>query len=131
MSICASAAFRAWPHEQGAADKMALLKNVLQTYLLKDIKGLIKEENIRAFNSLLYSLAQNQGQVVSIATLARDVGLSEPAIKHHLELMDQTHVCFPIDSYSRNLSNELKKVKKYYLYDTGIRKLHPERLFRA
>ena len=108
-------------HEQSAADKMALLKNVLQTYLLKDIKALIKEENIRAFNSLLYSLAQNQGQVVAVASLARDVGLSEPAIKHHLELMAQTYVCFPIDSYSRNLANELKKVKKYYLYDTGIR----------
>jgi predicted AAA+ superfamily ATPase len=108
-------------HEQNAADKMALLKNVLQTYLLKDIKALIKEENIRSFNNLLYSLAQNQGQVVSVAALARDAGLSEPAIKHHLELMAQTYVCFPIDSYSRNLANELKKVKKYYLYDTGIR----------
>ncbi|MBI4746340.1 MAG: ATP-binding protein [Deltaproteobacteria bacterium] len=108
-------------HEQGAADKMALLKNVLQTYLLKDIKALIREENIRAFNSLLYSIAQNQGQVVTIAALAREVGLSEPAVKHHLELMAQTYVCFPIDSYSRNLANELKKVKKYYLYDTGIR----------
>lgn len=108
-------------HEQGAANKMALLKNVLQTYLLKDIKALIKEENIRAFNNLLYNIAQNQGQVVSVAALAREVGLSEPAIKHHVELMAQTYVCFPIDSYSRNLANELKKVKKYYLYDTGIR----------
>ena len=108
-------------HEQGAEDKMALLKNVLQTYLLKDIKALIKEENIRAFSSLLYNIAQNQGQVVSVAALAREVGLSEPAVKHHLELMAQTYVCFPIDSYSRNLANELKKVKKYYLYDTGIR----------
>lgn len=107
--------------EQEASDKMTLLKNVLQTYLLKDIKALIREENIRAFNSLLYSLAQNQGQVVSIAALAREVGLSEPAVKHHLELMAMTYVCFPIDSYSRNLANELKKVKKYYLYDTGIR----------
>lgn len=108
-------------HEPGAADKMGLLKNVLQTYLLKDIKALIREENIRAFNTLLYSLAQNQGQVVSVAALAREVGLSEPAIKHHLELMAQTYVCFPLDSYSRNHANELKKVKKYYLYDIGIR----------
>ncbi len=108
-------------HEQGPGEKMALLKNVLQTYLLKDIKSLIKEENIRAFNSLLYHLAQNQGQVVAVAGLAREVGLSEPAVKHHLDLMAQTYVCFPLDSYSRNLANELKKVKKYYLYDTGIR----------
>ena len=103
-------------HEHDAADRMALLKNVLQTYLLKDIKSLIREENVRAFNSLLYGIAQNQGQMVSVASLAREVGLSEPAVKHHLELMAQTYACFPIDSYSRNLANELKKAKKYYLY---------------
>ncbi|MBI5142554.1 MAG: ATP-binding protein [Nitrospirae bacterium] len=107
--------------ESGASDKMALLKNVLQTYLLKDIKSLIREENIRAFNSLLYGIAWNQGQVVSMASLARDVGLSEPAVKHHLELMAQTFVCFPLDSYSGNIANELKKIKKYYLYDIGMR----------
>lgn len=108
-------------HERDSAGKMALLKNILQTYLLKDIKALIREENIRAFNSLLYGIAQNQGQVVAVAGLAREAGLSEPAIKHHLELMAQTYVCFPLDSYARNLANELKKAKKYYLYDTGIR----------
>jgi predicted AAA+ superfamily ATPase len=108
-------------HEPEPEDKMALLKNVLQSYLLKDIKSLIREENIRAFNALLYSIAQYQGQVVSIAALARDVGLSEPAVKHHLELIAQTFVCFPVESYSRNLANELKKARKYYLFDTGIR----------
>jgi predicted AAA+ superfamily ATPase len=108
-------------HEDSPAGRMTLLKNVLQTYLLKDIKALVREENIRAFNSLLYGIAQNQGQVAAVANLAREIGLSEPAVKHHLELMAQTYVCFPLDSYSGNLANELKKVKKYYLYDTGIR----------
>ena len=108
-------------HEPGPESRMALLKNVLQTYLLKDIKSLIREENIRAFNALLYSIAQYQGQLVSVAALARDVGLSEPAVKHHLDLLALTYVCFPIESYSRNLANELKKARKYYLFDTGIR----------
>ena len=108
-------------HEEKTESKMALLKNVLEAYLLKDIKALIREENIRAYNHLLYSLAQNEGSIVSVASLAREVGLSEPAIKYHLELMAQTYVCFPLESYSKNLSNELKKVKKYYLYDAGIR----------
>jgi predicted AAA+ superfamily ATPase len=108
-------------HEKNPEGKMALLKNILQTYLLKDIKSLIKEENIRAYNHLLYNLAQYQGSVVPIAGLSREVGLSEPAVKYHLELMAQTYVCFPLVSYSKNLANELKKVKKYYLYDIGMR----------
>lgn len=108
-------------HEKTPIDKMALLENILKTYLLKDIKALIKEENIRAYNHLLYSLAQYQGSSVPVSSLSREVGLSEPAVKYHLELMAQTYVCFPLESYSKNLANELKKVKKYYLYDIGVR----------
>ncbi len=108
-------------HEESPEDKMALLQNILETYLLKDIKSLIKEENIRAYNHLLYSIAQSQGSPVPVASLAREVGLSEPAVKYHLELMAQTYVCYPLESYSKNLANELKKVRKYYLYDIGMR----------
>jgi len=108
-------------HEKTFDDKTALLKNIVQTYLLKDIKGLIKEENIRTFNHLLYHIAQNQGAVSTVAGFAREVRLSEPAVNHHLDIMEQTRVVFGLMSYSANLSNEIKKSRKYYLYDLGIR----------
>ena len=108
-------------NEAKADEKMALLNNILQTYLLKDIKALIREENIRSFNHLLYLLAENQGSIVSIASLAREVGLSEPSIHKHLEIMHQTFVAFTLACFSNNLGNELKKAKKYYLYDLGLR----------
>ena len=69
----------------------------------------------------MYILAQNQGSIVTISNLASEIRLSEPAIQYHLELLAQTFVCFPLYSYSGNLANELKKVKKFYLYDLGIR----------
>lgn len=108
-------------HEKRPEDKIELLHNIRATYLQKDIKSLIKEENIRAYNHLLYSLAQFQGSTVPVASLAKEIGLSEPAVKYHLELMTQTYVCNPLESYSKNLANELKKKKKYYLYDIGMR----------
>ena len=51
----------------------------------------------------------------------RETGLSEPTIVRHLEIMSQTYVLHVLPSYSTNLANELKKSKKYYLFDTGIR----------
>ncbi|MCK4797452.1 MAG: ATP-binding protein, partial [Spirochaetes bacterium] len=108
-------------HEETFEDKVELLNNIVQTYLLKDIKSLIKEENIRAFNHLLFFIAQNQGSIISIANLAREIRLSEPAVSHHLDLLAQTFVAFPLSSYSKNLANELKKAKKYYQFDIGIR----------
>jgi len=98
-----------------------LLNDILQSYLLKDIKSLIKEENIRAFNNLLYLLAQYQGSIVVTASLAREIGLTPKSIENYLEKLSQTYVNFPLHSFSTNFGNELKKSKKYYLYDLGIR----------
>lgn len=98
-----------------------LLVDLLQAYLLKDIKALIKEENVRAFNLLLYLLAQSQGSLISVESLARQVGLTARSIQRYLDLMTHTYVLGTVPSYSRNLGNELVKSKKYYLYDGGIR----------
>jgi len=98
-----------------------LLDNIVNTYITKDIKGLIKEENIRAFNQLLYLLSQFQGSVAVASKLARETGLSEVTVARHLEIMAQTYVLHGISSFSGNMANELKKSRKYYLFDIGIR----------
>lgn len=108
-------------HYQDYGEKIRILNELLETYIQKDIKSLIKEENIRAFNSLLYLLAENQGSVLSASSLASDVGLTSKSITHHVSILENTYVLYPLYSYSKNLGNELKKSKKYYLYDTGIR----------
>jgi predicted AAA+ superfamily ATPase len=101
--------------------KRALLTDILQSYLLKDIKSLIREENIRAFNNMLFLLAQYQGSIVTSASLAKEIGLTARTIDSYLDILAQTYVNFPLYSFSQNYGNELKKSKKYYLYDLGIR----------
>lgn len=110
-------------HKSKESEKKELLQDILQSYLLKDVKSLIKDENIRAFNNLLYLLAQNQGGLISAASFAQDVGLTPRTIESYLEILAQTFVCYPINSYSNNLGNELKKSRKCYLYDLGIRNI--------
>ena len=108
-------------HRKTEDEKMDLLENIVSTYITKDIKALIKEENVRAFNSMLYSIAQNQGSLTVAANISRDAGISESTVANYLEIMSQTYVCHLIHSYSSNLANELKKSKKCYLFDIGIR----------
>jgi uncharacterized protein len=103
--------------------KQRLLQEYLSTYIFKDIKGLIREENIRAFNQLLYILAQNQGQLIEASGLARDLGLTPPTISSYLTILDRTYVNLLIPSYHTNLANELKKSRKTYLFDLGIRNI--------
>ncbi|MBI5145170.1 MAG: ATP-binding protein [Candidatus Omnitrophica bacterium] len=108
-------------HTDSQERKQQILNELLGSYILKDVKSLIKEENIRAFNHLLYLLADNQGSTISVHSLAGEVGLSSKAVNRYLDILEQTYVNFRIYSFSKNLGNELKKSCKTYLYDLGIR----------
>ncbi len=104
-----------------AQRKQQILNELLGSYILKDVKSLVKEENIRAFNHLLYLLADNQGSTVSIHSLSKEIGLSSKTIGRYLDVLEGTYVNFRVHCYSRNLGNELKKSYKTYLYDSGVR----------
>lgn len=110
-------------HTDSEERKQQILNELVGSYILKDIKSLIKEENIRAFNHLLYLLAQNQGSTISVHSLSAEVGLSSKAINRYFDILEQTYVNYRIYSYSKNLGNELKKSCKTYLYDLGVRNM--------
>lgn len=102
-------------------DKLEYLKILVKNYIQKDIKAFVNEENISSFNNMLYLLASWQGQVVPAASLAKETQVTEKTIVRYLDLLEQTFVLYKVKSFATNLSNELKKSKKYYLYDLGIR----------
>lgn len=107
--------------EKTAKSKQEYLRDLLETYIMKDVKSLIKEENIKAFNHLIYLLAENQSSVVAASSLAREIGLTVRSIERYLTLLEQTYVCYSLPSFSTNIGNELKKSRKYFFYDVGIR----------
>lgn len=108
-------------HLMKREEKIEYLSQIVQTYILKDIRGLIREENIRAFNHLLFLLAEYQGNVVPTSNLASEIGVTQPTVEHYLTILEQTYVVYGVHSYADKLANELKKSKKYYFYDLGIR----------
>lgn len=110
-------------HTDSEERKQQILNELVGSYILKDVKSLIKEENIRAFNHLLYLLAQNQGSTISVHSLSAEVGLSSKAINRYLDILEQTYVNYRIHSYSKNIGNELRKSCKTYLYDLGVRNM--------
>ncbi len=108
-------------HTDSDQRKQLILSGLISSYIIKDIKALVKEENIRAFNHLFYLLAERQGSLISLHSLANEVQLSAPTIQKYLTILEETYVNYRIYSYSTNLGNELKKSCKTYLYDLGIR----------
>lgn len=102
-------------------EKIEYLSQMVQTYLMKDIKGLVKEENVRAFNHLLFYLAEHQGNILPTSNLASEIGVTSKTVENYLEILEQTFIVYSVHSFSQKLSNELKKSRKYYFYDFGIR----------
>jgi len=102
-------------------EEIDLLKNLADSYLFKDIlmlDGIKKPEKLM---KLLQALALQVGSQVSYNELAGLVGLDSKTIERYIDLLEQSFVVFKLNSYSRNLRNELKFSRKIYFYDNGIR----------
>ncbi len=98
-----------------------ILKQLSDSYLYKD---LLIWENIKKpskIESLLKALAFQVGHQVSYNELSQIVGLDKETIEKYIDLLEKVFVIFRLGALSRNLRNELKRTRKIYFYDNGIR----------
>lgn len=102
-------------------DAKRLLVSLANNYLYKDLleyKGVKKPEIL---HKLVRALALQIGSEVSYNELAGIVGVDKATIENYINLLEKCFVIFRLSSYSRNVRNEIKKGKKIYFYDNGIR----------
>lgn len=72
-------------------------------------------------NKILVSLAIQVGNEVSYNELAQTVGTDSKTVEKYIDLLEKSYVIFRLPALTGNLRNELKKGKKIYFYDNGIR----------
>ena len=99
----------------------ATLRNYCDGVLYKDLFALAGIRQNDKFMHLVKLLAFNVGSEVNYDSLARDTGLSRTTVADYLQLLEQCFIIKICPSFSRNLSNELKKGKKVYFCDNGVR----------
>ena len=97
------------------------LRNYCDGVLYKDLFALAGIRQNEKFMHLVKLLAYNVGSEVNYDNLARDTGLSRTTVADYLQLLEQCFIIKTCPSFSRNLSNELKKGKKVYFCDNGLR----------
>ncbi len=102
-------------------NEILLLKNLAGSYLFKDILsfGLIKKPVI--LDKLLKALALQIGNEVSYFELSQMVGADKETVERYIDLLEKAFIIFRLNAFSRNVRNEIKKGKKIYFYDNGIR----------
>lgn len=70
---------------------------------------------------LLKALALQIGNQVSYNEIGNLIGLDSKTVERYVDVLEKTYIVFRLNSFSRNLRNELKTVRKVYFWDMGIR----------
>ena len=97
------------------------LLELVNSYLYKDVliwENLHKTEKI---TRLLQALAFQVGSEVSYSEIAAIVGIDSKTVEKYIDLMEKAFILYRLTSFNRNLRNELKKSKKVFFYDNGVR----------
>lgn len=98
-----------------------ILKQLSNSYLYKDVLLLEQIKKPEGLIKLLQGLAFQVGSQVSYNELSKLCGLDAKTVEKYIVLLEQTFIVYRVGSFSRNLRSELKKSRKIYFYDNGIR----------
>ncbi len=90
-------------------------------YLYKDLLSLESIRKPALLEKILLALAFQIGSEVSFTEIAQSVGADIKTVEHYISLLEKCFIVFQVGAFSRNLRNEIKKGKKIYFYDNGIR----------
>ena len=102
-------------------DAIERLNQLCESYLFKDVLRWNNVRNSERLNKLLRALALQLGNEVSYREVGEIVGVNNETVQLYVERLEKAFVLFRLGAFSRNLRNELKKSRKVYFCDTGVR----------
>lgn len=105
----------------GPGEKNAMLAEIFQGYIERDIRLLLQLEKSRSFVTLLQLLASRIGQLVNYNDLSKLAEISVPTLKNYLWYSEKTFITTAITPFFRNKEKEIVKAPQYYFLDPGLR----------
>ncbi|MCP3928366.1 MAG: ATP-binding protein [Bacteroidetes bacterium] len=110
-------------HKSGNEEKAEYLREVINSYLLKDILAFENIRNSDKIVSLLRLIAFQIGGEVSLQELGNQLSMSKNTVEKYLDLLSKVFVIHKVGGFSRNLRKEITKNSRWYFYDNGLRNL--------
>jgi len=104
-------------------EEKELLKQLVNSYLYRDILAYSNIRKPEVLEKLVQALALQLGSEVNYNELAQIVGIDKNTVSNYIDILEKGYVVFRLNSFSRNLRNEIKKNKKIYFYDNGVRNM--------
>ncbi|MFZ5800677.1 MAG: ATP-binding protein [Candidatus Omnitrophota bacterium] len=115
--------------EENIEKKEVKLKQIINTYIKKDIRDLAEIREVDKFNALLQILASQIGNLLNIFELSSTVGLAKKTIEEYLFLLENTYIIRRIKPFHKNIRSELAKMPKIFFEDTGLANILANKTF--
>jgi len=99
------------------------LKNLVNSYLYRDILVFSDIRKPEVLEKLLQALALQLGSEVNYNELSGLIGINKITVQKYIDILEKGYIVFRLNSFSRNIRNEIKQNRKIYFYDNGIRNM--------
>ena len=95
-------------------------ESYIDTYLDLDVRDQINPGNLSTFKKFIQICALRSGQLLSMDSIARDVGVSAPTIKSWLSILETSYIIHFLEPDTNNLGKNIVKTPKLYFVDSGL-----------
>jgi predicted AAA+ superfamily ATPase len=102
-------------------DKLEELRELFETYELKDVNVLFDVANLSAFRNLFKLLAGSIGNLLNVNELSGTLGIGRDTIRRYLSILENTFIICVLPPFHSNIQKELTKMPKIFFLDTGLR----------
>ena len=102
-------------------DKYKVFESIFQFYIQKDVRELAGVKNIGNFLKLLEILSLNHSNLCNVHALSHEVPMNHITLNKYLSVLEETFFISQVKPYYKNTLNALKKTKKIYFLDNGLR----------
>ena len=92
----------------------------VRTYIERDVRDLSEIGDTVKFTRFMTAVAASTGQLVNLASMARDVGISQPTAERWLSILVASNIVYLLKPYSNNITKRAVKTPKLYFLDTGL-----------
>lgn len=109
------------------SDPKAYLASYVGTYLREEVQAEALTRNLEAFSRFLVAASFSQASILSIATVARDLGLVRKTVEGYFDLLDDLLLSVRIPVFSRRAKRAMTTHRKFFFFDAGVyRTLRPK-----
>ena len=102
-------------------DKLEELRELFETYELKDVNMLFDIVNISAFRNFIKLLAGSVGNLLNVNELSSTLGIGRDTIRRYLSILENSFIIHTLTPFHNNIRKELTKMPKVFFGDTGLR----------